>query len=206
MSNKIIKIDDVEGKVYEIDEWKPAQATQVKNHFTEKFKELKEAYDLDKFMSSKVPNYKTYASMVVDREKQLECLAKNIYFEARNEPFVGQFAVALVTLNRVHDTDFPNTVCEVVYEGVHTASGFPKRDRCQFSWYCDGKSDNPSNKKLYQEKLDFARKMLDNEGQWVDITDGALFYHANYVRPSWRKKFIRTTEIDKHIFYRWDKK
>ena len=70
-------------------------------------------HDVDKIWT-----YKTYASMVVDREKQLECLAKNIYFEARNEPFVGQFAVALVTLNRVHDTDFPNTVCEVVYEAV----------------------------------------------------------------------------------------
>ena len=73
--------------------------------------------------------YRSYATMMADREKQLECLAKNIYFEARNEPFVGQFAVALVTLNRVNDTDFPNTVCEVVYEGIHTASGFPKSDR-----------------------------------------------------------------------------
>ena len=60
--------------------------------------------------------------------------------------------------------------------------------------------------KIYREKLDFVRKLLDNDRQWVDITDGALFYHANYVRPSWRKKFKRTTEIDKHIFYRWDKK
>ena len=82
--------------------------------------------------------YQSYSTMMADREKQHECLAKNIYFEARNEPFVGQFAVALVTLNRVHDSAFPNTICEVVYEGIHTASGFPKKHRCQFSWYCDG--------------------------------------------------------------------
>ena len=82
--------------------------------------------------------YQSYTTMMADREKQHECLAKNIYFEARNEPFVGQFAVALVTLNRVHDSAFPNTICDVVYEGIHTARGFPKRDRCQFSWDCDG--------------------------------------------------------------------
>ena len=85
-----------------------------------------------------------------DREKQHECLAKNIYFEARNEPFAVQFAVALVTLNRVHDNAFPNTICEVVYQGIHHADGFPKRDRCQFSWYCDGNSDEVRNKRAWE--------------------------------------------------------
>jgi len=136
-----------------------------------------------------------------DREEQVECLAKNMYFEVGNQGTAGMLAVSSVVINRVNDDRFPDTICKVVKQGYKKGS-----NKCQFSWYCDGKSDNPSNKKLYQEKLDFARKMLDNEGQWVDITDGALFYHANYVRPSWRKKFIRTTEIDKHIFYRWDKK
>jgi len=86
--------------------------------------------------------YKSYESVMENRKKQLTCLAKNIYFEARNEPFAGQFAVALVTLNRVNDTAFPDTICKVVYQGIHTTDGFPKRDRCQFSWYCDGASDN----------------------------------------------------------------
>ena len=95
--------------------------------------------------------YQSYTTMMADREKQHECLAKNIYFEARNEPFVGQFAVALVTLNRVHDSAFPNTICDVVYEGIHTASGFPKRDRCQFSWYCDGNSDEVRNQRAWKE-------------------------------------------------------
>jgi len=77
--------------------------------------------------------YQSYESVMENRKKQLTCLATNIYFEARNEPFAGQFAVALVTLNRVNDTAFPNTICDVVYQGIHTSDGFPKRDRCQFS-------------------------------------------------------------------------
>ena len=133
-----------------------------------------------------------------DKERQMECLAKNLYFEVGNQGTAGMLAVSSVVINRVNDDRFPNTMCKVIHQ--------KRGGVCQFSWYCDGKSDNPRNKKIYQEKLDFVSKLLDNDRQWVDITDGALFYHANYVRPSWRKKFIKTTEIDKHIFYRWDKK
>jgi len=133
-----------------------------------------------------------------DKEKQIECLAKNLYFEVGNQGTAGMLAVSSVVINRVNDDRFPNTMCKVIHQ--------KRGGVCQFSWYCDGKSDIPRNKKIYQEKLDFVSKLLDNDRQWVDITDGALFYHANYVRPSWRKKFIRTTEIDKHIFYRWNKK
>ena len=97
--------------------------------------------------------YRTYESVMENRKKQLTCLATNIYFEARNEPFAGQFAVALVTLNRVNDTAFPNTICDVVYQGIHTSDGFPKRDRCQFSWYCDGASDEVRNPKAYEVTL-----------------------------------------------------
>ena len=92
-----------------------------------------------------VPNYSSLNFELENRAKQVECLAKNIYFEARNEPFAGQLAVALVTLNRVYDDTFPNTVCDVVYQGIHTNDGFPKRNRCQFSWYCDGASDEIRN-------------------------------------------------------------
>ena len=133
-----------------------------------------------------------------DKERQMECLAKNLYFEVGNQGTAGMLAVSSVVINRVNDDRFPNTMCKVIHQ--------KRGGVCQFSWYCDGKSDIPRNKKIYQEKLDFVSKLLDNDRQWVDITDGALFYHANYVRPSWRKKFIKTTEIDKHIFYRWDKK
>tara|TARA_B100001123_G_C14964749_1_gene889175 strand:- start:188 stop:739 length:552 start_codon:yes stop_codon:yes gene_type:complete len=150
--------------------------------------------------------YTPYASMVEDREKQLECLAKNIYFEARNEPFVGQFAVALVTLNRVHDTDFPNTVCEVVYEGVHTASGFPKRDRCQFSWYCDGASDQVRNQRAWEEVQKTANlamiKYDKMKAEGLDYTEGARFYHTFEVNPRWSKVYPKVGRIGDHIFYR----
>ena len=85
-------------------------------------------------------------SLVVD-DKAVTCMAKNIFFEAAIESTAGKLAVAHVTLNRVDSKQFPNSVCEVVYEGPHyTASNgtqYPVRDRCQFSWYCDGKGDDP---------------------------------------------------------------
>ena len=150
--------------------------------------------------------YRSYATMMADREKQLECLAKNIYFEARNEPFVGQFAVALVTLNRVHDTDFPNTVCEVVYEGIHTASGFPKRDRCQFSWYCDGASDEVRNQRAWemvQKTANLAMLQYSSiKAEGLDYTEGARFYHTFEVNPRWSKVYPVVGRIGDHIFYR----
>ena len=75
------------------------------------------------------------------------CLAQNVYFEARNQPLAGQMAVISVTVNRMNDKRFPNTICGVVYEGPHRPSWkdetvmIPVKHRCQFSWYCDGKSD-----------------------------------------------------------------
>ena len=77
---------------------------------------------------------------------------------------------------------------------------------CQFSWFCDGKSDDPKNIKKYQEMLNFSLTMLSNSYILVDITDGALFYHADYVKPSWAKTKHRTTEIGDHIFYTWDRR
>jgi len=150
--------------------------------------------------------YRSYATMMEDREKQHECLAKNIYFEARNEPFVGQFAVALVTLNRVHDTAFPNTVCDVVYEGQHTTDGFPKRDRCQFSWYCDGISDEVRNQRAWEEVQKTANlamiKYSKMKAEGLDYTEGARFYHTFEVNPRWSKTYPKVGRIGDHIFYR----
>mgnify|MGYP003319141580 CR=1 FL=1 len=80
----------------------------------------------------------------------------------------------------------------------------PVKDRCQFSWFCDGKSDEPKNIKEYEEMLDFSLTMLSNSYIVIDITDGALFYHADYVKPAWAKTKIKTVEIQDHIFYRWE--
>ena len=81
----------------------------------------------------------------------LVCLATAIYFEARGEPFVGQSAVAHVVLNRVQDARFPNDICSVVKQGPTYAwkPDFPVRNMCQFSYYCDGKSDQPTDCLLY---------------------------------------------------------
>ena len=82
---------------------------------------------------------------------------------------------------------------------------YPIRHKCQFSWFCDGKSDEPKNVKEYEQMLNFSLTMLSNSYILIDITDGALFYHADYVKPSWAKTKHRTTEIGDHIFYTWDK-
>ena len=141
-----------------------------------------------------------------DREKQHECLAKNIYFEARTEPFAGQFAVALVTLNRVNDSAFPDTICKVVYQGIHTADGFPKRDRCQFSWYCDGNSDEVRNQRAWevvQKTANLAMLQYSSiKAEGLDYTEGARFYHTFEVNPRWSKVYPKVGRIGDHIFYR----
>ena len=134
---------------------------------------------------------------------EIECMAKNIYFEAAVESTAGQLAVAQVTLNRVNSKHYPNSVCEVVYQGPHTSDGFPKRDRCQFSWYCDGKGDEVKNKgKLWNTAHNLAKYVLKRQNDLLDITDGATHYHANYIdAPRWAGQKRVTTSIDQHIFY-----
>ena len=132
---------------------------------------------------------------------ELECLSKNIYFEASTESTAGKIAVGQVVLNRKDSISFPNTVCDVVYEGIHYKSGFPVRDRCQFSWYCDGKHDRPFRGKLWENSVELAKILLETDGM-VDITDGATFYHADYISASrWTTTKIKTVTIDRHIFY-----
>ena len=144
-------------------------------------------------------------------EQHVECLAKNIYHEARDQGTAGKLAVSAVVMNRVNDTRFPNTVCGVVLQAQmkkswKTGLPVPIRNKCQFSWYCDGKSDEIKDEESYKKILDFARLMMHNKIKFIDITDGALFYHADYVTPSWAKTKQKTVEIQDHIFYRWDKK
>ena len=132
-----------------------------------------------------------------------KCLTENIYFEARGQGQAGWLAVAQVTQNRVDDKRFPNTICEVVKQGLTYASGDPIRNKCQFSWFCDGKSDKPKNTKVYNEISELVNYISDYD--IIDITDGATHYHADYVRPSWAKTKTKTIEIEDHIFYRWEK-
>ena len=138
------------------------------------------------------------------------CLALNTYHEAKNQSLVGQVATAQVVMNRVEDNRFPNTICEVVKQGPTRTSWedpkkeYPIKHRCQFSWYCDGKSDVPKNEKAWKKAQDYAYLVLYNRIA-IDITEGATHYHATYVKPSWAKTKTRTTRIESHIFYRWEK-
>lgn len=135
-------------------------------------------------------------------ERDLRCLARNIYFEARGEPEEGQQAVALVTINRVKNENYPDTICGVVYQAELDRRGNPIRNRCQFSWYCDGRPDVIRDRTAYEEATRIARDAL--EARVHDFTDGAVFYHANYVYPRWAPQVAETTRIGQHIFYRID--
>lgn len=132
-------------------------------------------------------------------EEELYCLALNIYHEARNEPDEGQFAVAHVVLNRIADRRFPDTVCKVIRQG-----GERVRHRCQFSWWCDGRSDRPRNLRKWRNIKAMAEEVY--WGRSADPTGGALWYHADYVSPYWGRIFQRSRQIGRHIFYHDRKK
>lgn len=129
------------------------------------------------------------------------CLALNIYFEARDQSLAGQIAVSNVVINRVEDPRYPNTVCGVVKDAKLDYRGQPKRNKCQFSWYCDGKSDKPKEGAYWDQASALANHLLSNKVYW-DITEGATHYHAYYVNPSWNVDMEKTVTIDDHIFYR----
>ena len=143
--------------------------------------------------------------------EEITCLATNIYWEARNQTVSGMIAVGMVTKNRVKRDTFPNTYCEVVYEAKmskwwkeHHNKDIPVRNKCKFSWYCDGLSDKiPSyDREVWEVSLYIARGIFTD--RYVDNTFGATHYHAYYVSPKWATKFRHTTTIDDHIFYRYD--
>jgi|TARA_B110000091_G_scaffold102367_1_gene111354 N-acetylmuramoyl-L-alanine amidase len=139
-----------------------------------------------------------------------KCLALNMYYEARNQGTAGVLAVTNVVVNRVNDDRYPNSICEVVQQGPTRASwkdpkvSYPVKNRCQFSWYCDGKSDEPKNTEQFTYFLNLSQGILNNEIPFLDITDGATHYHADYVMPSWAKTKTKTVEIQDHIFYKWE--
>lgn len=140
---------------------------------------------------------------------QEHCLALNIYFEARGSNLADKAAVADVVLNRVQDTRYPNTVCEVVYQGKQKPSWKDPnvmvmiRNQCQFSWYCDGKSDTPLNEDRWNEAQNIAWA-ISKWGNYRGITEGATHYHASYVSPNWARDFQMVGRIGAHIYYRWN--
>ena len=150
----------------------------------------------------------SYERLTPEAQRQVQCLAKNIYFEARNEPKDGQVAVAFVTLNRVMSEDFPDTICDVVEQKKMVAEIGDRRTVCQFSWYCEKTPKyiytknilTNRNDPLYNEIRDLATYVYANYEKLPDPTHGSLFYHADYVKPNWRN-LTKTTKIGAHIFY-----
>lgn len=140
-----------------------------------------------------------YTELTKEARKQVDCLAENIYHEARAEPAKGQIAVALVTMNRVNDERFPKDICGVVKQRT-VAEG---RVVCQFSWHCMAVRLN-KNSEYYQEALKHALHVYANYELIEDFTHGSLYYHADYVRPGW--KLLKTVVIGRHIFYKEGRK
>ena len=132
---------------------------------------------------------------------EVECLALNIYHEARNQPTAGKLAVAQVTLNRVKHDRFPNTICGVVYQGYYLNNN-PIKHKCHFSWLCDGKSDKPKEIESWNYALMLARHMHEGIFDNIDVVKDATHYHAVYVKPYWTKEKKKVKVIADHIFYK----
>jgi spore germination cell wall hydrolase CwlJ-like protein len=134
------------------------------------------------------------------QEEQLQCLSLNIYYEARSSNLADKAAVADVVINRSHDRRYPDSICGVVHDGYKAG----RRD-CQFSWYCDGKSDTPKDEDRWMEAQSIAFSMM-NFGDYRGITEGATHYHATYVDPFWASSLQMVGRIGQHIYYRWEEK
>jgi len=130
------------------------------------------------------------------RTRDLDCLTKNIYWEAAGEPFEGKVAVAQVTLNRSNHKSFPSDICGVVYQ----KTAFQSKVVCQFSWFCERTHQvRPVHRGEWEEAAAAARKVLLENFRLESLTD-AIYYHADYVNPRWGKQ--KVAKIGRHIFYR----
>ena len=130
------------------------------------------------------------------REKQLACLAKNIYYEAGNQPFEGKVAVAQVTINRTESGQYPSDICKTIYQ----KNVVYEKVLCQFSWVCDRSvvvgNINTAN---YKESEEVAKKVL-LEGFRLPSLKDAMYFHGDYINPGWKREKI--TKIGNHIFYK----
>jgi N-acetylmuramoyl-L-alanine amidase len=130
------------------------------------------------------------------RDKQLDCLAKNIYHEAKGEPFEGKVAVAQVTINRAASGQFPSDICKVVYQ----KNVVYDKVLCQFSWYCEqATAAKPKNTAAYKECQIVARQVLLEEFRLPSLKQ-ALYFHGSHINPGWKREKVAT--IGNHVFYK----
>jgi spore germination cell wall hydrolase CwlJ-like protein len=133
------------------------------------------------------------AAMSAD-DQDIRCLALNLYFEARSEGDAGMVAVGWVVLNRVADATYPNTVCEVIHQGG-------EQPPCQWNWWCDGRSDRPTEPQAWAQAQQIAQRLLSEPPP--DPTHGALWFHnASVARPDWLKVKQQSAHIGDHLFYK----
>jgi len=150
-------------------------------------------YKLDRLKEARMDVSPVTAEM---RQRQLDCLARNIYHEAGYEPFEGKVAVAQVTINRVESGHFPSDICKVVYQ----KNVVYEKVLCQFSWYCEGPSaKKPMNGPVYIESMEVAKKVL-LEGFRLPSVKDALYFHGDYINPGWKRE--KVAKIGRHIFYK----
>lgn len=126
-------------------------------------------------------------------DDSITCLARTIYWEAKGADAEDMSAVASVVLNRLGHEGFPDTICGVVKQGVETKA-------CQFSWWCDGRSDQVEEAQRYDVAKEIARKALNQ--QLKDPTGGALYFHDRNVHPDWAKAYRKTAETRHFLFYK----
>jgi len=130
------------------------------------------------------------------RERQLACLAKNIYYEAGNQPFEGKVAVAQVTINRTESGQYPSDICKTIYQ----KNIVYEKVLCQFSWVCDRTVlAGPVNRANFKESEEVAKKVL-LEGFRLPSLNEAMYFHGDYINPGWRREKI--AKIGNHIFYK----
>ena len=141
-----------------------------------------------------LPRRGTNRMMMANAEAEFACLVEAIYFEARGEPVNGQIAVAEVIINRAENPVFPDTICGVIRQGEQ------KRNKCQFSYKCDGEPEYMSDRQAKKRAEDIAALIM--KGEHRNLTDKATHYHADYVDPYWAPKLKKTATIGTHIFYK----
>jgi spore germination cell wall hydrolase CwlJ-like protein len=149
------------------------------------------AYQLEE-VNKEMEYYRLSFNRQQEVQKEIRCLAQNIYYEAGSEPVDGKVAVAEVTMNRVRSGSFPATVCGVVNQKVGNS--------CQFSWVCKPKKPI-TMKSEWNQSLSIAQNILIKRKKYSTIP-GAKFFHADYVDPSWAdtKEFVR--KVGRHLFYK----
>ena len=137
-----------------------------------------------------------FKAALKDKERRMQCMTQNIYWEAASEPAEGKLAVAQVVMNRVESGKFPSEPCQV----VHQKNIVYEKVLCQFSWYCENTAKTkPVQKKLWAESEEAAKMVMVDGFRLPELKD-ALYYHADYVNPQWNKK--KVAKIGRHIFYK----